>query len=100
MSDEPVCICDHGRENIPCPIHNKPEKSKVLDIGQRWEQDIPHDSRSVKIYKRIEELDFKYGDTFCFKSGGDGDNGETLMYLLDMYFAEEDEKTEALRNVL
>jgi hypothetical protein len=36
MSDEPVCICDHGRENIPCPIHNKPEKSKILDIGQRW----------------------------------------------------------------
>jgi len=30
MSDEPVCICDHGRENIPCPIHNKPENLRFL----------------------------------------------------------------------
>ena len=31
-------------------------------------------------------LDFKNGDFFIFKSGGDGDNGEFLMDLLDWYF--------------
>lgn len=55
--------------------------------GERWEKGVPHDPRSVRIYKFIEKLDFeKCGDFFCFKSGGDGDNGEHLMYLMDCYF--------------
>ena len=29
---------------------------------------------------------------FCFKSGGDGDNGEHLMYLLDIHFEQIDKK--------
>lgn len=62
-----------------------------LTITQRWEQGVPHDPRSVEIYKAIEKIDFEEcGDSFCFKSGGDGDNGETLMYLLDMHFADQD----------
>jgi hypothetical protein len=39
-------------------------------------------------------LDFIFlDDYFCFKSGGDGDNGEQLMYLLDIYFDELDVKS-------
>jgi hypothetical protein len=46
-----------------------------------------HDDRSITIYKELEWLDRTYGgDYFQFKSGGDGDNGERLMYLLDLYF--------------
>ena len=45
-----------------------------------------HNSKSKEIYDFISELDFKNGDVFCFKSGGDGDNGELLMDLLDCYF--------------
>lgn len=45
-----------------------------------------HDERSVRMFKAIEKLDFENGDTFCFKSGGDGDNGEMLMDLLDAYW--------------
>lgn len=57
----------------------------------RWALGEHHDSRSIALYKRIEEIDFEhFGDSFCFKSGGDGDNGETLMYILDIIFEERD----------
>ena len=45
-----------------------------------------HNQKSKEIYDFISELDFQNGDIFCFKSGGDGDNGELLMDLLDCYF--------------
>jgi hypothetical protein len=60
-------------------------------ITERWEQGIPHDPRSEAIYHAIAELDWQEGsDFFGFKSGGDGDNGEHLMYLLDLYFEDID----------
>lgn len=62
-------------------------------ITERWEQGIPHDWRSKELYKSIAEIDFQEGsDFFRFKSGGDGDNGEHLMYLLDLHFEREDIK--------
>lgn len=68
----------------------------LLSPGDRWEQGIPHDRRSVEIYRAIAEIDFnEAGDSFGFKSGGDGDNGETLMYLLDCYFARRPDETRA-----
>ena len=45
-----------------------------------------HNPKSKEIYDFISKLDFENGDYFCFKSGGDGDNGEFLMDLLDCYF--------------
>jgi len=61
------------------------------DLAKRWEQGTEHHPKSINLYKRIEALDFKHGgDSFCFKSGGDGDNGEHLMYLMDIYFEEKD----------
>ena len=42
---------------------------------------------------RLMEIDYKYNDDFfCWKIGGDGDNGELLMYELDIYFEELNEK--------
>ena len=62
-----------------------------MTITERWEKGIPHDPRSEHLYRFIAELDFKEcGDSFGFKSGGDGDNGETLMYLFDEYFSRHD----------
>jgi hypothetical protein len=59
----------------------------------RWTQGIPHDVRSLKIAKGIAEIDYnECSDSFCWKFGGDGDNGETLLYLLDVYFEREDLK--------
>jgi len=64
------------------------------DINKRWEQGMDHHSESVKLYKRISDLDYRFGnDLFCFKQGGDGDNGEHLMYLLDIHFEEQDKLT-------
>ena len=61
-------------------------------FNRRWEDGVPHDPRSVEIYKSIADLDFRLqNDYFGWNSGGDGDNGETLMYLLDEHFQRKDE---------
>ena len=66
-------------------------KTKELTVDQRWEQGIEHDPRSKALYKSIADIDYKLGgDSFGFKSGGDGDNGENLMYLFDIHFARLD----------
>ena len=67
------------------------KKKKELTINERWEQGVAHDPRSEALYKSIAEIDYEMADdSFCFKSGGDGDNGETLMYLLDIHFERKD----------
>jgi hypothetical protein len=39
----------------------------------------------------LAEHDFKdMDDAFCWKMGGDGDNGESLMYEMDVYFEQKD----------
>ncbi len=61
------------------------------DIDKRWENGTAHHPRSLALFKRLETFDFEEcGDYFCWKSGGDGDNGETLMYQLDVLFEEDD----------
>ena len=57
------------------------------DINKRWENNIPHHPKSEELFKAIAKIDYELGgDFFCWKSGGDGDNGEHLMYELDIYF--------------
>lgn len=68
----------------------KPTK-KILTPDERWEQGVPHNPKSVELVKAIDQLDWKYSEGgFDFKMGGDGDSGETLAYLLDMYFEAEE----------
>ncbi len=63
----------------------------TIPIMERWNQGMKHDPRSIAIYEFISTYDITHcNDFFCFKSGGDGDNGEYLMYLLDEYFAYKD----------
>lgn len=65
-----------------------------LDINKRLEEGTPHDARSVELFNAIAKIDFELGgDFFCWKSGGDGDNGEHLMYELDIYFEQQDLRT-------
>lgn len=62
------------------------------NLTTRWEKGIPHHPNSIKLMKSLADLDFTLGgDYFCFKMGGDGDNGEHLMYLMDVHFEREDE---------
>ncbi len=68
-----------------------PQVQVTVSPTERWEQGIEHDDRSKEVYDFISEYDWKHnGDSLGLSSGGDGDNGESLMYLLDEYFAAKD----------
>lgn len=55
------------------------------DCNVRWEQGINHHPEAEAIFKLIMQGDWAFmGDYFCWKKGGDGDNGETLMYSLSV----------------
>jgi hypothetical protein len=57
------------------------------DINKRWESGTDHHPKSVELFNAISKIDCDHcDDYFCWKSGGDGDNGETFMYQLDIYF--------------
>lgn len=65
------------------------EKAKELGIisKDRWIRCIAHHPMSERIMEFLAEHDFKdYDDYFCWKLGGDGDNGESLMYEMDAFF--------------
>ena len=63
------------------------------NIIKRWEEGIEHHKKSEEMVRSIINIDFKYGgDFFHFKIGGDGDNGEHLMYLMDIYFEQKERK--------
>ena len=56
-------------------------------VEGRWLNGIPHHAKSIELFEKLSEIDFKFGnDYFHWKSGGDGDNGEYLMYEMDIYF--------------
>ena len=65
------------------------ERAKKLGLTnlKRWEEGIEHHSMSVRLMEFLAEHDFNdYNDYFCWKTGGDGDNGESLMYEMDAFF--------------
>jgi hypothetical protein len=63
------------------------------DITKRWEDGIDHHPESVRLMEELGAVDFELcGDYFCWKWGGDGDNGETLMYELDIIFERREAK--------
>lgn len=67
------------------------EYQQAKQIGltnkDRWGLGIPHHPMSERLMKFLIEHDlYDYGDYFCWKKGGDGDNGETLMYEMDAFF--------------
>lgn len=61
------------------------------DINVRWEKGMDHHPKSQATMKMIAASDWLFGnDSFCWKVGGDGDNGETLMFLMDIGYELED----------
>jgi hypothetical protein len=77
-----------------------PKVVETIDVGTRWEQGIEHDPRSEEIVRWIADYDFLFcDDYFCWKVGGDGDNGESLMYELDEYFAAKEKENNDENNV-
>jgi len=70
-------------------------KSKIYDLAKqngitdidRWSSGIEHHPKSIELMNFLAIHDFNdYSDSFCWKKGGDGDNGEVLMYQLDAYY--------------
>lgn len=79
------CPC-FGNTQCICSI-----KSYEDNIGDRWSKGVPHHPKSYQLMKYLESIDFNlYGDYFGWKVGGDGDNGETLMYQMDAFFEAQD----------
>jgi hypothetical protein len=73
----------------------KPEEvKKVVEAekgNDRWSKGIPHHPKSEELMAFLEAVDFHaYGDYFSWSVGGDGDNGETLMYQMDAFFEAKD----------
>lgn len=68
--------------------HADYEKAKEIGlIYDRWQVGTEHHPSSIRLMEFLEKTDFNdYGDFFCWKTGGDGDNGETLMFQMDAFF--------------
>jgi len=65
------------------------ERAKELGLTKidRWEEETDHHYMSEKIMDFLMDHDVHdYDDFFRWKKGGDVDNGETLMYQLDVFF--------------
>lgn len=59
----------------------------------RWSNGIEHHKNVDNVVRDLAEIDFMFfGNYFDWRVGGDGDNGESLMYeldvLMDLYDAE------------
>lgn len=71
-------------------------KKYKINTGDRWPEGIDHHPKSEEIVNALSEIDFEFfNDYFCWKLGGDGDNGESLMYQLDIWFDLQDAKQNA-----
>ena len=54
---------------------------------------MDHHPESIRLMKFLADHDFNdYNDYFCWKYGGDGDNGEALMYQMDAFFEARDKQ--------
>lgn len=66
-------------------------KKVETNLNRRWEDGTPHHPKSLALYAALAKIDYKHNnDYFNWKCGGDGDNGEELMYELDIIFETED----------
>lgn len=73
------------------------DQAKELGLTKlnRWEDGISHHPMSVRLMKFLSKHDYHdYNDYFCWKMGGDGDNGESLMYEMDAFFETLDKQKE------
>jgi hypothetical protein len=64
-----------------------PRRCAPTTVEQRWEQGLPHNKHSTALARKLADIDNRLGNgQLDLKFGGDGDNGEHLLYLLDIYF--------------
>lgn len=64
------------------------------DLTQRWSSGTSHHPNSIELVEHISALDWAFNSgSFDFRTGGDGGNGEQLLYLLGLFFEREDHLT-------
>lgn len=57
----------------------------------RWGDGIEHHPKSIELMAALQAVDSGcYGMYFDWHTGGDGDNGETLMFQMDAFFEMKD----------
>jgi hypothetical protein len=64
-----------------------------VNSSERWLKGIPHHPKSEKLFKFMYDRDWEEGGSLDLEYGGDGDNGESLMYLMDQYFEEQERES-------
>lgn len=68
------------------------KEAVAKEVGRdRWSEGVDHHPESIKLMRFLQAVDWDaYGGHFDWKTGGDGDNGETLMFQMDAYFEAQD----------
>jgi hypothetical protein len=66
--------------------YNKAKQLGLTSID-RWSEGKKHHLMSLRLMEFLQEHDLNdYDDYFDWKMGGDGDNGESLMFEMDAFF--------------
>jgi hypothetical protein len=87
----------HARDDYKEVVKLEESGELPKDTNIRWEEGYDHHPKSKRLMKFMKDYDFNNCDMyFDWKTGGDGDNGETLMYQLDAFFEMLDKKGETL----
>lgn len=56
------------------------------NIEKRWERGMDHHPKSIEFAKHVHAVEMMSKNDFYLDFGGDGDNGETVLFLLDIFF--------------
>jgi hypothetical protein len=62
------------------------EREELENTEKRWEEGKDHHPLSLELMEHITRVDENNNLFFWWKYGGDGDNGEQLMYQMDSWF--------------
>lgn len=64
------------------------------DCAERWSRGMDHHPEAASMFAMIAESDYEFcDDYFNWKCGGDGDNGEALMFALSARLELRDAET-------
>lgn len=60
---------------------------RQFEAGKRWDYGIEHHPKAVELMRFLMKYDWEeMDDSLGWSVGGDGDNGENLLYALSVYF--------------
>jgi hypothetical protein len=60
---------------------------RQFSAERRYDDGAEHHTKAVKLMEFLMDYDYQeMGDSLGWEVGGDGDNGESLLYALSVYF--------------